>query len=85
MSALSLSVVLANARTHNPGKSSLFGGVCPRALLIDHAVWVLAFARTTAEIASQHLMHVDHHALGVAGDGGDEEVFHQPAIVRVTV
>jgi hypothetical protein len=21
----------------------------------------------------------------VAGDGGDEEVFHQPAIVRVTV
>src|SRR5581483_2286743 len=32
--------------------------------------------------SSQYLMHVDHHALGVAGDGGDEEVLHQPGVLR---
>src|SRR5438552_8008390 len=29
---------------------------------------------------SQHLMHVDNHAVGVAGGGADEQVFHQPAV-----
>ena len=28
----------------------------------------------------QHLMHVDNHAVGVAGGGADEQVFHQPAV-----
>src|SRR6516165_7265452 len=27
-------------------------------------------------------MHGDHHALRITGDGGDEEVLHQPAILR---
>src|SRR5882724_3857224 len=29
-------------------------------------------------------MHVDDDAGGVAGGGGDEQVFHQPAVVRVS-
>jgi hypothetical protein len=28
-------------------------------------------------------MHVDDDAVGVAGGGGDEEVFHQPAVFLV--
>ncbi|MEH2504421.1 hypothetical protein V1290_003232 [Bradyrhizobium sp. AZCC 1578] len=34
---------------------------------------------------SQHLMHVDDDAVGVAGGGGDEEVLHQPAIFSAPV
>src|SRR5216684_4984704 len=42
-------------------------------------------ARNDGEIAAlsqrlQHLMHVDHDVVGVAGGGGDEQVFHQPAV-----
>src|SRR3984893_13593754 len=31
-------------------------------------------------VGSQHLMHVDHDTVGVAGADADEQVLHQPAI-----
>jgi hypothetical protein len=39
-----------------------------------------ALAMTGKTVPSQHLMHVDDDAVGVAGGGADEEVFHQPAV-----
>src|SRR3978361_1902955 len=33
-----------------------------------------------SERRSQHLMHVDDDAIGVARSGSDEQVFHQPAV-----
>src|SRR4029079_12075936 len=37
-------------------------------------------ATSTGAGILQHLVHVDHHAVGVTGGGADEEVFHQPAV-----
>ena len=36
------------------------------------------------DVRSQHLMDVDDHALGVARGRSHEQVFHQPAILRMT-
>src|SRR5665213_930719 len=43
--------------------------------------WVVAM---TKDASSQHLMHVDHDAVGVTGGGADEQVLHQPAVFFVT-
>src|SRR5665213_3668361 len=39
---------------------------------------------TTTAIALQHLMHVNHDAVGVARGGGDEQALHQPAVFFAT-
>ncbi len=41
--------------------------------------YALRLTHPTLEL-TQHLMHVDDDAGGVAGGGGDEDVLHQPAV-----
>src|SRR3954466_2349878 len=34
-------------------------------------------------IRLKHLVHVDHDSVGMAGGGADEDVLHQPTVLRV--
>src|SRR5262245_20435586 len=45
-----------------------------------HSVYLYTFGGLVNGWASHHLMHVDHHAVGMACGRADKDVLHQPAV-----